>query len=85
MRHLHPEKTASKKAVEWAVKSGKLERLSWCQVCGKAMGEKKTEAHHGSYAKEHQLDVVWLCHHHHMQLHAWLDDKKKRKGECSGS
>lgn len=72
-----PEKIAAIKAVANAVRSGKLIKIDWCQLCGKAAGKKKVEAHHGSYAKEHQLNVVWLCHLHHRQIHSWLRERNE--------
>ena len=40
-----------------------------CIICG----DKDTHAHHHKgYAKEHQLDIVWLCKKHHMEEHERL-------------
>ena len=57
--------------VKWAVKEGRLVR-GGCRdgCCGSCSGP--IHAHHWSYAKEHWLDVVWLCHHHHVQEHRRL-------------
>lgn len=44
--------------VEYAVKSGKLERQP-CEVCGDA----NVQAHHDDYDKP--LEVRWLCPLHH--------------------
>jgi len=48
-----------------AIKNGELIRQA-CGVCG----NEKVHAHHEDYDKP--LDVVWLCHKHHMKLHATL-------------
>lgn len=46
-------------AVNRAVKQGKLVRPDACYNCGSA---RNIEAHHHlGYAREHRLDVVWLC------------------------
>lgn len=61
---LYPERIAAGDAVTAALRSGVLVRLP-CEVCG----DKRTEAHHPSYAPDAQLDVVWLCRRHHRQAH----------------
>lgn len=45
-----------------AVKRGEIDRAP-CAVCGL----KDAEAHHEDYSRP--LDVIWLCHAHHMELH----------------
>lgn len=61
-----PEVAAAGRAVRRAIARGWLERLP-CDRCG----ESKTQAHHHiSYAKEHQLNVVWLCHSCHLDWHS---------------
>jgi hypothetical protein len=45
-----------------ALLAGKIERQP-CEVCGAA----KVDAHHDDYRRP--LDVRWLCHTHHMELH----------------
>lgn len=62
----HPEKRAAHQAVQTAVRNGALIK-SPCQVCGRAV---RIHAHHDDYSKP--LDVIWLCHQHHMQRHAML-------------
>ena len=43
------------------VSTGKIEKPVICSNCG--CSPKRLEAHHhNGYAKEHWLDVVWLCH-----------------------
>jgi hypothetical protein len=76
-RTRYPEHSNARWEVCNAVKEGRLEKLKWCQCCGKAAGEKKVEAHHASYEKKHWLDVVWLCKEHHAELHEWLKNQKQ--------
>ncbi len=64
-RDRHPEKKAAHQAVQSAIRNGTLVRQP-CVICG----DPKTHAHHDDYSR--QLDVVWLCHKHHMQRHAML-------------
>ena len=69
----YPEKLLAGKKLRYAVKCGKIKRLS-CAVCGSL----KTQAHHPDYSK--CLKVVWLCPIHHTQLHKKLkplQDKSK--------
>ena len=55
---------AAQNAVKYALKVGRIEKLP-CFVCG----EKMTEAHHPSYAKDMRLVVTWLCSRHHNEIH----------------
>lgn len=66
------EKYLAHKAVENALKAGKLKRLP-CAVCGQS---KAVHAHHDDY--ENRLDVVWLCPRHHKQRHAERDAAASR-------
>lgn len=54
----NPEKRAAHKAVEKALRNGKLERQP-CE-CG---CDRKVQAHHDDYFKP--LEVRWLCHEAH--------------------
>jgi hypothetical protein len=65
-RSSHPEKKAAHQAVQTAVRNRGLVK-SPCQVCGRAI---RIHAHHDDYSKP--LDVIWLCHEHHMARHAML-------------
>lgn len=47
-----------------AIASGKIQRLNYCEVCGR-IG--KTEGHHYSYAEPKY--VIWLCPVCHKQYH----------------
>ena len=57
------EAKSAHKAVALTIKNGELHKQP-CEVCGKP----ETSAHHWNYHKP--LDVRWLCHLHHMPLHA---------------
>lgn len=59
---LHPEKWRARAKIRYAVKVGKIKKQS-CEKCG----EKKVQAHHTDYSKP--LEVNWLCHIHHRQIH----------------
>jgi DNA-directed RNA polymerase subunit M/transcription elongation factor TFIIS len=55
-----PEKKSAHEAVRRAIKKGVLTRPKACTKCGES--HMRIEAHHHKgYAKEHQLDVVFLC------------------------
>lgn len=58
----NPEKTKSKRAVQYAISSGKLKKES-CRVCGNI----KVEAHHEDY--DFPLNIIWVCRKHHMEIH----------------
>lgn len=45
------------------VHRGQIQRLP-CAVCGNPNSQAH---HHHGYAKEHALDVVWLCYTHHLE------------------
>lgn len=55
-----PEKKSAHEAVRRAIKKGVLTRPTSCTHCGNS--KMRIEAHHHrGYAKENQLDVVFLC------------------------
>lgn len=58
----HPKKLAARKAVTYAVKTGKLVKQP-CEGCGNALAQ----AHHEDYEKK--LDVRWLCSECHGKEH----------------
>lgn len=62
-RTRHPSAYAAHKAVQTALRNGTMVKRS-CVICG----SRKTHAHHEDYSKP--LQVVWLCHAHHMERHA---------------
>jgi hypothetical protein len=57
----HPERLLAQRAVNNAVRDGRLQPLP-CWVCNAS-----AEAHHPDYSSP--LDVVWLCRIHHRQAH----------------
>ncbi len=58
----NPKKYAARNAVGVAKAKGDL-IAGDCEVCG----DTKTQAHHCDYDK--QLEVTWLCDHHHKKWH----------------
>lgn len=63
-READREKLAARKAVNKAIRAGKLTRPETCR-CGRPS---PLEAHHHrGYAREHRLDVVFLCRDCHRQ------------------
>lgn len=69
-RDRHPEKRVAHQAVQTAIRNGTLTAQP-CSACGAP----KTHAHHDDYSKP--LDVLWLCHGHHMERHAMLREREK--------
>lgn len=62
------QKYLARKAVEYAVKTGRLERQP-CERCG----AEKAQAHHEDYGKP--LDVMWLCPKDHKARHREIRQK----------
>jgi hypothetical protein len=59
--------SAAHTAVSRAIARGRLVRPGVCPECAQPGS---VQAHHYlGYAKEHQLDVVWLCGPCHMKVH----------------
>jgi hypothetical protein len=78
-RHVarHPEKSAARKSVAQALRSGTLVREP-CEVCGLSHGHTRldgtrvhVEAHHDDY--DQPLEVRWLCGDHHRP--PWVPDR----------
>ena len=69
-RQRYPERKAAHQAVQTALRNGSLIKRP-CGVCGSI----KSHAHHDSYKRP--LDVLWLCHIHHMKRHAMIAESKK--------
>lgn len=70
-RKAHPERVKAGDAVKVALRKGTLVRGTCLIANDDCRGQ--IEAHHyKGYAKEHWLDVVWLCKYHHE-----LADSKK--------
>lgn len=61
-------KCAAQNALNYAVETGKLERLP-CRECGSTY---KTNGHHENY--NYPLNVIWLCAKHHKELHREEED-----------
>ncbi len=70
-RDRYPERKSAQQAVQTALRNGRLIRGP-CETCGSA----EVHAHHNDYSKP--LDVVWLCHQHHMQSHQAAMEARKR-------
>lgn len=68
-RQNHPDRKAAHQAVQTAIRNGTMVR----QPC--ACGAGRAHAHHDDYSRP--LDVVWLCHRHHMERHAMLAERSK--------
>ena len=64
-REAHPERERARRAVNNAIRDGRLVRLP-CVACG----EVRSEGHHHDY--DQPLNVTWLCNEHHNILHAAL-------------
>lgn len=58
----NPKKKYAHDKVYHAIKTGKLTR-GVCEVCGSS----DVHAHHDDY--DRPLDVRWLCHEHHVEVH----------------
>lgn len=67
----NPEKKKAATAVGNAVRDGRLEKKSFCELCG-ATG--RIEGHHEGYNKP--LEVIWLCKKHHVEA-----DEQRRERE----
>ena len=70
-RSKYPLKHKAVKAVNNAIRDGKLTRPTRCSQCGI---ECKPDGHHRSYLKEHRLDIIWLCRQCHTTLHLTLTE-----------
>lgn len=66
-----PEETKARMMVNNRIYKGTLERPTTCSKCGSTQG--MIEAHHHSYAREHWLDVIWVC----KPCHRVLDQESK--------
>jgi hypothetical protein len=67
VRTERPELLPAWAAVAAALRSGALVRPDGCQGCGRAMH--LVAHHHLGYAREHWLDVQWLCRRCHKIAH----------------
>lgn len=65
----YPEKLIAKDKAKYYIK-----KILPCRVCN----SNKTERHHPDYSKP--LEVIFLCHEHHIQLHVKLNKLLAEKG-----
>jgi len=65
----NPEKIKAKNQLNWAVKSGKVEKEP-CEICG----DSKSQGHHDDYNKP--SEVRWLCALCHTHLHLVIETTK---------
>jgi hypothetical protein len=61
----HRERMLARKAVWYAKRTGKLVQ----QPCEKYGSSESQAHHHNGYAREHRLDVSWLCRKCHVDEH----------------
>ena len=65
----HPDRARAKDAVKYAVKMGRLPKVTTLQ-CAKCRNRPAAHYHHhNGYAKEHRLDVTPLCPVCHKAVH----------------
>lgn len=62
----NPDQKHARDAVYRALKEGRLLKPDHCKECPETQ---RLEGHHESYAKEHWLDVEWLCKKCHRKRH----------------
>lgn len=62
----NPKKYKAHTALLNAVRDGKIDRPTKCEVCGT---ECVPHGHHWSYEKENWLDVCWVCVNCHLDIH----------------
>ncbi|MBI2110670.1 hypothetical protein HYT51_02725 [Candidatus Woesearchaeota archaeon] len=72
-RELNNYHHLARKKLHYAVQAGKVIK----QPCSKC--KEKAEAHHSNYNKP--LDVIWLCHKHHMELHKRIQCQSSEKSK----
>jgi hypothetical protein len=79
----NPEKISAQRKVRNAIKTGKLIRSPYCEICKK---ECKTDGHHEDYNKP--LEVIWMCsqchlyHHQKYRMHAERLNETTSKGDA---
>ena len=66
----HPEKRLAHRAVNNAVRDGRIVKPFHCEKC---CSDEKIEAHHESYDKCDWLNVKWLCRKCHKSVHAKVE------------
>ena len=65
----NPEKSKAKYMLANAIKSGKIQKSSYCETCFR---DGKLHGHHPDYNKP--LTVVWLCPSCHKKIHTEVID-----------
>ena len=60
----YKEKQKAREVLNYAVKSGKVEKATNCEVCKE---EKRLHGHHDDYSKP--LEVRWVCRSCHADIH----------------
>ena len=66
----HPDRVKAWKAVERALRTGRLTRADRCS-CGR---DSRVYGHHDDYTRP--LDVLWVCGACHKVQHQWLNTRK---------
>jgi hypothetical protein len=66
----YPERSRAKQRLYNAVKSGKIVRSPFCQLCWCVA---KLDGHHQDYSRP--LDVIWLCRQCHIWADKWQGEK----------
>jgi hypothetical protein len=69
-RAAEPEKTRARKAVQNALRRGQLTKPPACQSCERTDAPRLIAHHHRGYAREHWLDVEWICDSCHQRHHS---------------
>lgn len=69
-RKKYPEKIKAQKALQYAIKHGKVKRSSQCERCGE---KKPLQGHHPDYSQP--LQVIWACD----KCHKILDKEKQNE------
>ena len=64
----HSQHWYARSAVWRAVRTGRLERNSFCAVANCRIEDSIQAHHYLGYEKEHWLDVIWVCPKHHRKL-----------------
>ncbi len=70
-RELYPEKYLAHKAVRNALRRGDLKKPDHCASCETQLPAQQIHGHHDDYTKP--LEVIWVCHECHMELHRIRD------------
>ena len=59
----YPERRIARGVVNHALRDGRIEKPSACEICG---NNAKLQAHHADYSKP--LEVIWICSPCHGQI-----------------